>query len=96
MDQAMLRKMQKLQNEIQAKQEAFMEEVFSMEKQGIEVTAKGSKKIVSIRIKETILLDPEDAETIEDLLTLTINELFNHIDEEQEKIMPQIPGGFGF
>lgn len=98
MDQAMLRKMQKLQQEVQEKTEQFMEETFKLEKHGIEVTAKGSKKIVSVKIKDSILLDPDDAETLEDLLLLVINELFDTIDEEQEKLMPAMPGlgGLGF
>ncbi|MEA4115689.1 YbaB/EbfC family nucleoid-associated protein [Mycoplasma sp. 744] len=95
MDQGLLRKLQKIQKEAEIKEEAFLEKTFSIEKQGIEVIAKGSKQIVSIKIKETILLDPEDAETLEDLITLTINDLFLQIDEEHQQIMPNIPG-FGF
>ncbi len=96
MDQGMLRKLQMMQKQIQEKQEQFMDEEFSIEKQGIEIKAKGSKKIVSIKIKESILLDPDDAETLEDLLSLAINELFDKIDEEQQKIMPAMPSGLGF
>ncbi|VEU76988.1 YbaB/EbfC family nucleoid-associated protein [Mycoplasmopsis columbina] len=92
MDQAMLRKMQKLQKEFEQKEEIFQEEEFKLEKQGVEVIAKGSKKIVSIKIKETFLLDEDDPETLEDLLTLVINDLFILIDEKHEEIMPNIPG----
>ncbi|WP_029608476.1 YbaB/EbfC family nucleoid-associated protein [Mycoplasma simbae] len=96
MDQAMLRKMQKLQKELQDKTEEFMEQTFSEEKYGLEVVAKGSKRIVAINIKDEDLVDPEDPQTLSDLLTLVINQLFTKIDEEQEKLMPQMPGGFGF
>ncbi|WP_029512902.1 YbaB/EbfC family nucleoid-associated protein [Mycoplasmopsis iners] len=92
MDQAMIRKMQKLQKELEAKEEVFQETDFSLEKHGIEVIAKGSKKIVSIKIKESFLLDPEDAETLEDLLALVINDLFIEIDEKHQEMMPNIPG----
>ncbi|EGV00091.1 hypothetical protein MCSF7_01486 [Mycoplasmopsis columbina SF7] len=91
MNQAMLRKMQKLQKEFEQKEEIFQEEEFKLEKQGVEVIAKGSKKIVSIKIKETFLLDEDDPETLEDLLTLVINDLFILIDEKHEEIMPNIP-----
>ncbi|QSF13393.1 YbaB/EbfC family nucleoid-associated protein [Mycoplasma sp. Mirounga ES2805-ORL] len=96
MDQALLRKMQKMQQELQTKTEEFYETIFEIEKHGIEIKAKGSKKIVSIKIKDSILLDPEDSETIEDLLVLTINELFSTIDEKQEDLMPAMPTGLPF
>ncbi|KKB27087.1 hypothetical protein MM26B8_03180 [Mycoplasmopsis meleagridis] len=92
MDQAMLRKMQKMQKEFEANEEIFQQKEFSLEKQGVEVVAKGNKEIVSIKIKESVLLDPDDPETLEDLITLTINDLFTNIDEEHEAIIPNIPG----
>ncbi|MBU4689481.1 YbaB/EbfC family nucleoid-associated protein [Mycoplasma zalophidermidis] len=96
MDQGMLRKMQKLQKELEQKTEEFMELTFSEEKYGLEVIATGAKKIVSIKIKDQDLLDPEDAQTLEDLMTLVINQLFTKIDDEQEKLMPHMPNGFSF
>lgn len=96
MDQNMLKKMQKLQKELKAKTEEFMEMDFKEEKHGLEVIAKGSKRIESINIKDTDLLDPEDPETLADLMKIVVNSLFARIDEEQEKLMPQMPGGFGF
>ncbi|WP_029906369.1 YbaB/EbfC family nucleoid-associated protein [Mycoplasmopsis opalescens] len=96
MDQQMLRKMQKLQKDYSEKAEVFADQKFTLEKQGIEIVMKGNKKMVSIKIKDEILIDPEDPETLEDLIVLTINELENQIDEEQEKLMPNLPAGFGF
>ncbi|OAB48684.1 YbaB/EbfC family nucleoid-associated protein [Mycoplasmopsis gallinarum] len=96
MDLGMLRKMQKLQKEIEAKTEEFNEKEFTLEKHGIEIVAKGSKKIISIKFKEVFLLDPEDAETTEDLLVLLINQLYEQIDEEEKQLMPAMPNGLGF
>ncbi|VEU75581.1 UPF0133 protein MALL_0399 [Mycoplasmopsis maculosa] len=92
MDQNMIRKLQKMQEEIQQKSELFMEKEFTLTKQGVTVIAKGSKKIVSIKISDTDLIDPEDPEILEDVLSLVINELFIMIDDEQEEMMPNIPG----
>ncbi|QBF34692.1 YbaB/EbfC family DNA-binding protein [Mycoplasmopsis phocirhinis] len=96
MDQNMLRRIQKMQKEIQNKTEEFHQKEFSEEKYGLEVVATGEKRIVSIKIKDQDLIDPDDAQTLEDLMKLVINQLFSKIDEEQEKLMPQMPGGFGF
>ncbi|AIA29705.1 hypothetical protein MCFN_02950 [Mycoplasmopsis californica] len=96
MDQGMLRKLQKIQKEYEQKTEEFMDLVFTEEKYGLEVSAKGSKRIISINIKDQDLVDPEDPQTLSDLMILVINALFTKIDEEQEKLMPQMPGNFGF
>ncbi|MCS4536730.1 MULTISPECIES: YbaB/EbfC family nucleoid-associated protein [unclassified Mycoplasma] len=96
MDQNMLRRLQKMQKEIENKTEEFHSTEFKEEKYGLEVVATGNKRIVSIKINDEDLVDPEDPQTLEDLMKLVINQLFAKIDEEQEKLMPQMPGGFGF
>ncbi|MBT1323133.1 YbaB/EbfC family nucleoid-associated protein [Mycoplasmopsis bovis] len=96
MDQNMLRKMQKLQKELELKNEEFMEQEFKASKHGVTIVVKGSKKIVSIRIEDSNLLDPEDPEIIEDVILLLLNELFEEIDEKQQALMPNMPSGFGF
>ncbi|WP_427909667.1 YbaB/EbfC family nucleoid-associated protein [Mycoplasmopsis bovis] len=96
MDQNMLRKMQKLQKELELKNEEFMEQEFKTSKHGVTIVAKGSKKIVSIMIEDLNLLDPEDPEIIEDVILLLLNELFEEIDEKQQALMPNMPSGFGF
>lgn len=96
MDPNMIRKMQKLQKELQQKSEEFMEQEFTKTKHGITIVAKGSKKIVSVKLEDTDLIDPEDPEILEDVFLVVINELFNEIDEKQESLMPDMPGGLGF
>ncbi|WP_027334982.1 YbaB/EbfC family nucleoid-associated protein [Mycoplasmopsis felifaucium] len=96
MDQNMIRKMQKMQQELQQKSEIFMDQDFTLTKHGVTVIAKGSKKIVSIEISDADLLDPEDPEILQDILQLTINELFDSIDDKQQELMPNLPSGFGF
>ncbi|MGV2393604.1 UNVERIFIED_CONTAM: YbaB/EbfC family nucleoid-associated protein [Campylobacter lari] len=91
MDQNMIRKLQKMQQELEAKTDEFMEQEFNLSKHGITVIAKGNKKIVSIKIEDEDLLDPEDPEILEDVLSLVMNELFTLIDDKQEEMMPAMP-----
>ncbi|MBZ4195175.1 YbaB/EbfC family nucleoid-associated protein [Mycoplasma sp. 1331] len=95
MDLNMIRKMQKLQKEIQEKQEKFMDEVFTHSKHGVTISCKGNKQIVDIKIGDPDLLDPEDPEILEDIFQLALNEIFEIIDEKLQAMMPEMPGGFG-
>ncbi|WP_406617011.1 YbaB/EbfC family nucleoid-associated protein [Mycoplasmopsis adleri] len=92
MDQNMIRKMQKLQQELEDKTAVFLEQEFTITKHGVTIVAKGSKQIVSITIEDNDLLDPEDPEILQDILQLALNELFDDIDEKQKALMPNIPG----
>ncbi|VEU78413.1 YbaB/EbfC family nucleoid-associated protein [Mycoplasmopsis columbinasalis] len=92
MDAQQLRKAKKLQQETMAKQETFEKQEFSLEKHGIEIKANGARKILALKIKDSVLFDPEDPETLEDLLILTLNELFENISDEEDKLLPNIPG----
>lgn len=96
MNPEMLKQMKKMQKELEEKSALFLDKEFSLTKHGVTVLAKGSKKIISIIIGDEDLLDPEDPEILQDVLQLTINELFDMIDEEQSELMPSMPGGFGF
>ncbi|MGP1451627.1 MAG: YbaB/EbfC family nucleoid-associated protein [Metamycoplasmataceae bacterium] len=95
MNPEMMKKLKKMQAELMEKQEAFAQKEFIVEKQGLTITALGSKKIKSIDIDE-VLIDPDDKELLQDVLVIALNELYEKIDKEQEEMMPQMPGGLGF
>ncbi|TQC51593.1 YbaB/EbfC family DNA-binding protein [Mycoplasmopsis mucosicanis] len=95
MDQSMLRKVKKIQAEYEEKINEFENLTFKLEKHGLEVEAYGNKRIKSITIKDVDLIDPDDHQTLTDLMTLVINQLFTTIDEEEDKLTPQLPGGLG-
>ncbi|TDV23561.1 hypothetical protein BCF59_0552 [Mycoplasmopsis mustelae] len=96
MNPELIKRLKKMQSEIDAKQKEFSNLEFSVEKQGIKITAKGDFSIQKIDI-DPALIDPDDKELLEDLLIVSINELIDKINEEQNKIIPKdMPGGLPF
>lgn len=95
MNPEMLKRLRKMQSELEKKQKEFNEKEFVVEKQGVKIVAFGNKKIKSISIDE-MLIDPEDKELIEDLIVVAWNELIDEIEEAEEELAPTMPNGLPF
>lgn len=83
--QAMMQQAQKLQKEILKAKQEIESEIFSVKKSFIEIEANGKKEILKININKESSFEKEDVEILEDLLILSVNELFKEIDEKMEK-----------
>ena len=53
---------------------------------------KGTKEITSLKIDPEIV-DPEDTEMLEDLVTVAVNDAIRQIEEMMEEGMNSITGG---
>ena len=85
--QKMQEEMEKVQTEIENK------EVTASAGGGmIDVTVNGKKEIVSIKIKPDVV-DPDDVETLEDLVMVAVNEAIKKADEMMTEGMSSITGG---
>jgi DNA-binding YbaB/EbfC family protein len=99
--QGMLRQAQKMQEDIAALQEELDAREYTVSAGGgmVSVTITGKHEIRSIDIKPDIV-DPDDIETLSDLLTAAVNEAISKVtttnEEEKNKISAQlnIPGMF--
>ena len=92
--QSMLRQAQKMQENIEAKKAELEEKEYVVSSGGgmVEVTANGKHEIKAIGINPEVV-DPEDVEMLEDLVTTAINEAMRKVDEMTEKEMGKITGG---
>ena len=87
--QRMQRQMEEAQKELETK------EVTATAGGGvIEVTVSGKKKVTKVKI-DPEAVDPEDVETLEDLVMAAVNEAFKKIDEESQAAMSKLTGGMG-
>ena len=100
--QALLRQVQKTQEEVAAKQEELDAREYDITAGGGVVTVKinGKKEILAIDLKPEIV-DPDDIETLSDILVAAVNEAIKRVEDtnnnEINKItgqvsMPGIPG----
>ncbi len=85
--QAMQRKMEEVQNEIEEK-----EVVATAGGGAVEVTVSGAKQVKNVKLKPEIV-DPEDIEMLEDLILVAVNEGIRQIDEIAEQEMSKVTGG---
>lgn len=95
MNPEMLKRLRKMQTELEKKQKEFNKKEFIIEKQGVKIVASGNKKLVSISIDE-MLIDPDDKDLIEDLIVVAWNELIDEIEEAEEELAPAMPNGLPF
>ncbi|UBX97678.1 YbaB/EbfC family nucleoid-associated protein [Mycoplasmopsis synoviae] len=91
MNAEFLKRMRKIQAEYEVKQKEIEKKEFVVEKQGITLVMLGTFKLKSLKIDEA-LIDPEDKELLEDLISLTLNEAIDLVNEEIDKLSPQLPG----
>lgn len=90
----MLKQAQKMQADMQALQEDLENREFSAVSGGgmVEVTVDGKHLIKSIKISPDAI-DPDDAEMLEDLITVAVNEAINKAAKTSEEEMGAITGG---
>ena len=90
----MMAKIQKMQEDMQTKQEELENAEYSAGAGGdaVEVTINGKHEIQSIKIKPEAL-DPEDVEMLEDYLTIAFNEAVRKANETMDREMGAITGG---
>lgn len=81
----MMAQAKKLQAQIEKEEQEFKQNIFNFEKQGIKLSMNGACQIVALDIHE-VLIDPEDKETLQDLIVITINDAIDEILKKKEAI----------
>ncbi|MEE8163318.1 MAG: YbaB/EbfC family nucleoid-associated protein [Anaerolineae bacterium] len=90
----MMRQVQKLQEEVLKAQEALGEETITVTAGGgaITVVMTGQQRIQSISIAPEVV-DPDDVEMLEDLVTAAVNEALQRSQELAGERMSALTGG---
>ena len=99
--QSMLKQAQKMQEDMAAKQEELEACEYDISAGGgvVNVKINGKKEILSVKIDPEVV-DPDDVETLEDLIVAAVNEAIKRVEttsaEEMQKITGSmsIPGMF--
>jgi DNA-binding YbaB/EbfC family protein len=60
----------------------------------VEVTVNGKKELTNLTIKPEVV-DPDDVETLQDLIMAAVNEGIRQIEEISQNTMGQFTGGLG-
>ena len=86
----------KMQKDMEEATAALEEETVSAAAGGgvVEVTVSGKKEITQIKI-DPEAVDPDDVETLEDLVVAAVNEALKNVDEASSEAMGKFTGGLG-
>ena len=93
---AMLRQAQKMQEDMAALQEDLDAREYDISAGGgvVGVKINGKREILSIDIKPEVV-DPDDIETLSDILVAAVNEAIKRVDDTNNAEMSKITGSMG-
>ena len=91
----LMKEAKKMQSDMEKSQEELAEKEFTATSGGeaVKVTVSGKKEIKELKIKPEVL-DPEDVEMLEDLITTCVNNALKQVDDAQAASLGKynIPG----
>lgn len=94
--QSMLKQAQKMQEDMAAKQEELEAAEYEISAGGgvVGVKINGKKEILSVKISPEVV-DPDDVETLEDLIVAAVNEAIKKVEGISSSEMQKITGNMG-
>lgn len=92
----LMKQAQRMQRQMEERTKEMEEKEFEASAGGGVVTVKvsGKKEVISVKLSEEVV-DPDDIETLEDLIVAATNEALRKMDEENTQMMRQLTGGLG-
>lgn len=92
----LMKQAQRMQRQMEENQKALEEKEFTATVGGgvVEVIITGKHEVKSVHIQEEVV-DPEDIETLEDLIVAGVNEALRKVEEETSQAMSKLTGGLG-
>lgn len=92
--QAMIKQAQKMQEDMAAMQEELEQREYEVAAGGGVITVKinGKKEVLSVKI-DPEAVDPDDVDTLEDLIVAAVNEAIKTVESASTQEMSKITGG---
>ena len=90
---AMIKQAQKMQEDMAAKQEELEAREYDVSAGGgvVNVKINGKKEILSVKLAPEIV-DPDDIETLSDILVAAVNEAIKRVEDTNSEEMGKITG----
>ena len=94
--QSMIKQAQKMQEDMAAMQEELEAREYDISAGGgvVNVKINGKKEIMSVKISPEVV-DPDDIETLEDLIVAAVNEAVKKVETDSAEEMQKITGSMG-
>jgi DNA-binding YbaB/EbfC family protein len=93
----LMKQYQKMQRKLEETQEELSKKEYSAEAGGgaVKVTVSGEKKLTKVTLDPSAV-DPEDVETLEDMIMIAVNQALQDIETDSQNSMGKLTGGLGF
>ena len=92
----LMKQAQKMQRQMEESKKELEEKEYTAAAGGgaVEVTVSGKKEGVKVKLAEEVV-DPDDIEMLEDLITAAVNQAFRQMEEDSAAAMARLTGGMG-
>ncbi len=92
----MIRQAQKMQEDMQTLQAELDERVYDISAGGgmVKLSINGKKEVINLEISPEIV-DPDDTETLADIITAAVNQAIKQVDDTNANEMQKITGSMG-
>lgn len=92
----LMKQAQKMQRQMEEGQKELETKEFTAKAGGgaVEVTVSGKKEILNVKLSEEVV-DPDDIETLQDIIVAATNEALKMADEANNELMGKMTGGLG-
>ena len=92
----LMKQAQKMQRQMEEGQKELETKEFSAKSGGgaVEVVVSGKKEVVKVTISEEAV-DPDDIETLQDMIVAATNEALRQAEEANSALMGKMAGGLG-
>ena len=92
----LMKQAQRMQRQMEEQQKELEEKEFTASVGGgvVKVTVSGKREVTNVELAEEAV-DPDDIETLQDLIVAATNEALKKMEEDASGAMGQITGGLG-
>ena len=92
----LMKQAQRMQRQMEEGQKELETKEFTAKAGGgaVEVTVSGKKEILSVKLSEEAV-DPDDIETLQDMIIAATNEALKQAEEANNELMGKMTGGLG-
>lgn len=92
----LMKQAQRMQRQMEESQKELEEKEFTAAAGGgaVEISINGKREITKVKLSEEAV-DPDDVETLEDLIMAATNEALRQVEEASTQSMSKLTGGLG-
>ncbi len=92
----LMKQAQRMQRQMEEGQKELETKEFTAKAGGgaVEVTVSGKKEVLSVKLSEEAV-DPDDIETLQDMIIAATNEALKQAEEASDELMGKMTGGLG-